>query len=297
MNQSIPEPHIQEQITEFTSQELFILTKGRWSTFWKESGAVCEPGGGAPIFSWREEPSVYVAEGQASRFTPRPRWLSAQKAEASFWRTWRENVLYAHVSVADFWQEVLAKTGGPLLPGFTLDVGSGPVSVLNYHGDPDSKMIGIDPLAETYHGENLLEAAPDREPISLIGLPAEQLPFAEQSFDQLICFNVLDHVDDAPTVLREMHRVLKKGGNLRVYVHTFAPWIKRFLFFDRPHTYHWDHDEFKSLVEKAGFITNFEEKEAKTFDIPQGIWGTMRYFPYWVATKTAFTSYFQFIKT
>lgn len=41
---------------------------------------------------------------------------------------------------------------------------------------------------------------------------ARTLPFADQSFDGVLCSQVLEHVDHPETVIREMGRVLKPGG-------------------------------------------------------------------------------------
>jgi SAM-dependent methyltransferase len=41
---------------------------------------------------------------------------------------------------------------------------------------------------------------------------ARTIPFADQSFDGVLCSQVLEHVDRPETVVREMERVLKPGG-------------------------------------------------------------------------------------
>jgi len=50
------------------------------------------------------------------------------------------------------------------------------------------------------------------------------LPFAEGSFSGVECHHVLEHLerDDAPVALREMHRVLRKGGTLDIAVPDMA---------------------------------------------------------------------------
>lgn len=277
----------------------FPLFAGGGLTSWQQAGILAEPGGGQPLEEFRTQSAAdpivqafYPGEPVSSA-GPSKRWQKAQRAETHFWRTWRENTLYKHVSLYDFWLEVVEKTGGPLAAGRTLDVGCGPVSVLNFVRPKGMEPFGLDPLAEVYARENLIECRDDLKPMPMAGLPAERLPFLDQSLDQVICLNVLDHVYDAPRVLKEIHRVLRKDGFLRLYVHTFAPWIKRFLFFDTPHTYHWDHSEFKGIVEAGGFKIVHELMEPKTFDLPDTLLGKLAFFPYWVATKVAYTSYFK----
>ena len=47
---------------------------------------------------------------------------------------------------------------------------------------------------------------------------ALQLPFKTNSIDEIHCVHLLEHLprDQYPTVLREMHRVLKEGGSCYV---------------------------------------------------------------------------------
>lgn len=52
------------------------------------------------------------------------------------------------------------------------------------------------------------------------------LPFADDSFDRVICAEVLEHVDDHRALLAELRRVLKPGGVLAVSVPRFGPeWV------------------------------------------------------------------------
>lgn len=41
---------------------------------------------------------------------------------------------------------------------------------------------------------------------------AAHLPLAQESFDTIICIEVLEHIVDDDLAVREMHRVLKRGG-------------------------------------------------------------------------------------
>lgn len=44
------------------------------------------------------------------------------------------------------------------------------------------------------------------------------LPFAPETFDKILCSEVLEHLDDDSDALSELHRVLKKSGTLAISV-------------------------------------------------------------------------------
>jgi SAM-dependent methyltransferase len=52
---------------------------------------------------------------------------------------------------------------------------------------------------------------------------ALRLPFANDSFDVIICSEVLEHIADYPAVLREIRRLLKAGGVLAASVPRYWP--------------------------------------------------------------------------
>ena len=53
---------------------------------------------------------------------------------------------------------------------------------------------------------------------------AEKLPFADESFDVVTALDVVEHLDDDVTGLREMNRVLKSGGRTLIFVPAFM-WL------------------------------------------------------------------------
>lgn len=59
---------------------------------------------------------------------------------------------------------------------------------------------------------------------------AEHLPFQDASFDRVSSNGVLHHTPDMPAALREIHRVLRPGGSVRVIVYnrrSFHYWISQ----------------------------------------------------------------------
>lgn len=96
-----------------------------------------------------------------------------------------------------------------------LDAGSGLGTALHLLGQalPDATAIGTD-VDPQRHLDG--RRAGVRAPVTAADLAA--LPHADESFDVVLCSEVLEHVDDADDALRELHRVLRPGGRLLVSV-------------------------------------------------------------------------------
>ena len=58
---------------------------------------------------------------------------------------------------------------------------------------------------------------------SLAAASALQLPFADRSFDKVLCSEVLEHIPDYQAALAEIYRVLKPGGLLAISVPRYFP--------------------------------------------------------------------------
>jgi SAM-dependent methyltransferase len=101
-----------------------------------------------------------------------------------------------------------------------LDLGCGPYPLSIAF--EDCHIIGLDPLVHEYEraGFPLSEFA-DR--VTFVRGFAEDMPFSSQSFDAVISVNAIDHVDDFAGAAREIGRVLKKNGVLRMQVHYHTP--------------------------------------------------------------------------
>jgi SAM-dependent methyltransferase len=57
----------------------------------------------------------------------------------------------------------------------------------------------------------------------LLVADAEQLPFADASFDVVYSWGVIHHSPDTPSAVREIHRVLQPGGAARIMIyHRFS---------------------------------------------------------------------------
>ena len=77
------------------------------------------------------------------------------------------------------------------------------------------KCVGIEPWEDALKVAYQLTKKTNKN-IDIKKGVAEQLPFADNSFDAVIADSVMEHVKDAECVMMEIFRVLKKGGGLYI---------------------------------------------------------------------------------
>ena len=66
----------------------------------------------------------------------------------------------------------------------------------------------------------------DQKSLNISVANGQLLPFADNSFDKVICSEVLEHIPDYRSVLKEISRVLKTGGIFAASVPRFFPeWV------------------------------------------------------------------------
>lgn len=89
-----------------------------------------------------------------------------------------------------------------------IEVGSGAHGLIFYFGARQG--IGVDPLAVSY-----AKLFPQWQKSAFtVAAFGEHLPFADESFDVVICDNVVDHAESPETIVTELVRILNPDGIL-----------------------------------------------------------------------------------
>lgn len=104
------------------------------------------------------------------------------------------------------------------LTGRVLEVGAGNGMNFAHYGDGIEELVALEP--ESYlRTQASRAAAAAKPPVTLLDGNALNLPFADDSFDQVIFCLVLCSIEDPAAALAEAKRVLKPGGSVRFLEH------------------------------------------------------------------------------
>ncbi|MBM3223728.1 MAG: methyltransferase domain-containing protein [Candidatus Tectomicrobia bacterium] len=137
---------------------------------------------------------------------------------------------------------------GTYLTGYVLDIGCGPQPVPYYlTGYPDDAIFGIDPISEnTDH------------PFEFYSGVGEFLPWKDESFDIVVSGTTLDHYYLLDKGLKEVARILKRGGHFVAWITEFSnappynPLLKMESAYDSEHMYHINREWFIPMMTDIG---------------------------------------------
>lgn len=90
--------------------------------------------------------------------------------------------------------------------------------------------VGVDLSPNSLAEARTRVAAAGFEDVELVVADAERLPFADASFDVVYSYGVLHHSPDTRAAIREVHRVLKPGGEARLMVYHVPSWTGLLLW-------------------------------------------------------------------
>ena len=142
-------------------------------------------------------------------------------------RAWAEDLDYPEelARVPDFVAESFAGVANPFSLGRleagerVLDLGSGAGTdslVAALQVGPSGSVTGVDMTPEMVAKARAGAAELGLANVAFVEAEAEQLPFADASFDVVVSNGVIDLIPDKDAVFAELHRVLVPGGRIQV---------------------------------------------------------------------------------
>ena len=179
----------------------------------------------------------------------------------------QRNELLRSNPILDYEQAVRSRTVLSMLkaqPGETiLDVGCGNARDIVPILDAKARIIGIDVSEEMIRQGKIDLARAGFPDVELKVGDATQLKLSSESFDGVLCSEVIEHIPDAAKAIREIHRVLKPGGRLVLSTPNRASWygFDRYVLWTKMLGMTWNHpfdhwrtmDEVCQLLREHGF--------------------------------------------
>lgn len=129
-----------------------------------------------------------------------------------------------HARVADDAAASLAGRAGVTI----VDIGSGPgdMALFLARALPEARIVGIDPLAEMIEiARGATERAGVAEHVTFVEAGAERIPLPDGSVDLALSTLSSHHWSDAGAAFAELGRVLRPGGEARIYDVRFAAFL------------------------------------------------------------------------
>jgi len=121
---------------------------------------------------------------------------------------------------------------------------------------PKSKITGIDVYKES------IDYAKKKYPnINFIVADAHKLPFKDNTFDMVICYETIEHVVNPKKVLAEIKRVMKKNGKALVVMDSGSPLFRGVWYvwentkgkvWKGAHLHPFHHTELEKVIKSVG---------------------------------------------
>ncbi len=144
-------------------------------------------------------------------------WDEAQKKELEWWEGWqsRDTPEFGKGGLSRY-NEYFRVFGPYFSRKSILDVGGGAFPIVNWI-EECPKRVAVDPLNSEFASKGFKQTPQ----VEYLDGMAETLPFDDESFDQVLLFNMLDHLDGWQQAVAEACRVAQ--NSVLIHVHIDGP--------------------------------------------------------------------------
>jgi len=190
---------------------------------------------------------------------PLERWKRAQKSEKKYWLSRKQATSERIQDVSNkdrkqYFEEKITNGFNINYDFFAgksvLEIGCGPNGII-FQIDNAKSRVGLEPL-----DLNNLTLEKWKKSIIRNGV-GEEIPFDRDSFDVVLIFNALDHCFNPCKVIKEVLRVLRKDGDLLIWLHVLR---EKYHFLesllnklDSSHPYHFTQNKILRMLQDGGF--------------------------------------------
>lgn len=110
-------------------------------------------------------------------------------------------------------KKILLKQLGDIRGKRILDFGSG-IGIMANHYAAHNEVVAVEPSEES-----VAQRWQENTYCQIVGSTESLREFEDESFDVILCHNVLEYVTDADCIVREFHRLLKADGMISIVKH------------------------------------------------------------------------------
>lgn len=183
-------------------------------------------------------PSFVTAFTEEDSFNKENFEFLFEMEQRHFWHIGRREIIYAMLQ--RLYRKELSNIS-------MIEIGCGNGSVLQYLNGKGVNIEGGDLFLEA------LQFCQRRVDVPLYQLDAVNTPFADEQYDVVGLFDVVEHIDDDEAVLKEAHRICKSGGRVILTVPANR-WLWSYFDTISYHKRRYSKKELCRKLQRAGFV-------------------------------------------
>jgi 2-polyprenyl-3-methyl-5-hydroxy-6-metoxy-1,4-benzoquinol methylase len=139
----------------------------------------------------------------------------------------------SHEDASSPWYQLVGEYIGGIAGLRILEVACGRGGFVREMARAGARVTGCDFSAAALHAASTKLRAGEGRPVALIQGDAQNLPFADNSFDLVVSCETIEHLPDVKAAIRGMHRVTRPGGKLLLTTPNYANFMGLYEIYSR----------------------------------------------------------------